>query len=131
VTFVSAEDAKVFHMTLFLFNSLPLKIVCVLKSCWLQAVLSGEHFLGKRMLEIKVATPKVGCKNLERFVLLVKSFEIFPFVLLNIYDCNIGTLYRYMFSHMITRLVFCFGRKRCEHQQKKPQGYLWPGFHHL
>ncbi|KAJ6997371.1 hypothetical protein NC653_013818 [Populus alba x Populus x berolinensis] len=32
VTFVSAEDAK--------------------------AVLSGEHFLGKRMLEIKVATPK-------------------------------------------------------------------------
>ena len=62
---MSAEDAKVFHMTLFLFNSLPLKIVRVLKSCWLQAVLSGEHFLGKRMLEIKVATPKVGCKNLE------------------------------------------------------------------
>lgn len=28
-------------------------------SFWLQEVLSGEHVLGNRMLEVKVATPKV------------------------------------------------------------------------
>jgi len=28
-------------------------------SLWLQEVLSGEHVLGDRMLEVKVATPKV------------------------------------------------------------------------
>lgn len=28
-------------------------------SFWLQKVLSSEHFMGNRMLEVKVATPKV------------------------------------------------------------------------
>ncbi|PPS10052.1 hypothetical protein GOBAR_AA10594 [Gossypium barbadense] len=59
VTFASANDAKGFQRFSFLSSSASIfsmdrKLVCVL---------SGEHILGERLLEVKIATPKEEMKS--------------------------------------------------------------------
>lgn len=41
-----------------------LVLLVILMTLWLQEVLSSEHILGNRTLEVKVATPKVITKFL-------------------------------------------------------------------
>ena len=68
MTFASEEDAKVSEFVKLglldiqiwmpdRVNSCAFCCFCIF--CWHQGALSCEHFLGNRMLEVKVATPKV------------------------------------------------------------------------
>ena len=53
---------------------------------WLQKVLSSEHFLGNRMLEVKVATPKVAL-SLSLSIYLFIYLSIHLSIYLSIYLC--------------------------------------------
>ena len=50
---------------------------------WLQKVLSSEHFLGNRMLEVKVATPKVALSlslSLSIYLLIYSSIYLSMYI---------------------------------------------------
>ena len=60
---------------------------------WLQKVLSSEHFLGNRMLEVKVATPKVALSlslSLSIYLLIYSSIYLSIYLCIYIYICFIN-----------------------------------------
>ena len=89
---------------------------------WLQNALSSEHFLGNRILEVKVATPKVALQNL----------KLVHFICC----CDFHSL---TFSSWDPIVIFCwqlyvmvsFRRRKWELQQRKLPGSLLPGSHNL
>ena len=64
---------------------------------WLQKVLSSEHFLGNRMLEVKVATPKVALS-------LSLSLSIYLSIYLLIYS----SIYLSIYLSMYIYIYICF-----------------------